>query len=395
IAFLQAPTGAELKRGRALAAALAAALILVAAGGAITLRVGRAVAVPIVEAAPGRVAVRVSGPGTVQARIPVTLSARITATVRQLDVDVGDAVERGQLLALLDDRDLAARRGVVGSQREALARNVVAAAAAVAKAQADLDLAQSKHRRDAELLRTGFVSQSVLDASDAALRAAQASLDNARAALAAREAEAHALTQEVRYSDTVLSYTRVTAPMAGVIIQRQVEVGATVVPGTPIYRLVDPKTLWVAMRVDESVVGRVQVGQPAQIRLRTGEELAGKVARIARQSDAATRELEVNVAFDAPPARFAIDQEAQVAIDTGAVSGIVVPLPALTRDPEGRQGVLVVDGGRTKFRPVATGAADRAHVLVASGLASGERVVARAEGVKANARVRALDAADG
>ncbi|MBE7426816.1 MAG: efflux RND transporter periplasmic adaptor subunit [Burkholderiaceae bacterium] len=384
-----------MKRPRAIVAALAAALVLVAAAGAIIVRAGRAVAVPIAEAALGQVSIQVSGPGTVQARIPVTLSARITATVRRLDADIGDAVQRGQLLALLDDRDLAARRGVVGGQREALARNVVAAAAAVAKAQADLELAQSKQRRDAELLRTGFVSPSVLDASEAAQRAAQANLDSARAAQAAREAEAHALTQEVRYSDTVLSYTRVVAPMDGVIIQRQVEVGATVVAGTPIYRLVDPKTLWVAMRVDESVVGRVEVGQPAHIRLRTGDELAGKVARIARQSDAATRELEVNVAFDAPPARFAIDQEAQVAIDTGTVSGIVVPLPALTRDPEGRQGVLVVEDGRARFRPVATGAADRARVLVASGLASGERVVARAEGVKVNARVRALELAGG
>ncbi len=374
-----------------IAIAATAAVAVVALGAFAYVRFLRAVEVPIVAAAQGSVAVRVIAPGTVQARVPVTLAARITATVRQLDADVGDAVRRGQTLAVLDQRDLAARRGVVGGQHEAVARNVRAAQAAVAKAQAELELARSRQRRDAELLRTGFVSPSVLDASDAALRAAEANLDNARAALAAREAEAQALAQELRYADTVLSFARIVAPMDGVIIARLVEVGATVVPGTPIFRMVDPATLWIAARVDESVVGRIRTGQRASIRLRTGEALAGGVARIARQSDAATRELEVNVAFDTPPARFAIDQEAEVTIDTGGEDGIVVPQAALTRDSEGVRGVLVVVDGRTRFRPVETGSADGERVLIRNGLAAGERVVARAQGVRANVRARAAD----
>lgn len=359
----------------------------------IYLRFGRAVAVSIVEAVHGSVALRVVGPGSVQARVPVTLSARITATVAQLNADVGDVVKRGQDVAVLDDRDLSARRGVVGGQQEALVRNIKAAKATVVKAQAELELARSKQRRDAELLRSGFVSQAVLDASAAALRVAAANLDNARASHAARQAEMQAQLQEVRYSDTVLSFTRITAPMNGVIIARLAEVGATVVPGSPVFRMVDPATLWVAMRVDESVVGRVQIGQVASIRMRTGETLTGKVARIAHQSDAATRELEVDVAFDSPPARFAIDQEAEVSIDTGEVSGIAVPLTALTRDGEGRQGVLVVVDARTKFHPVQTGASDGQRVLIGKGLAGGQRIVARADGVKASMRVQALDPA--
>ena len=173
------------------------------------------------------------GPGTVQARVPVTVAARITATVMQISADVGDTVKRGQMLAVLDDRDLAARRGVVGSQQVALSRNVEAAKATIAKAQAEFELARSKQQRDAELLRSGFVSQAVLDASEATLRAAQANLDNARAAHSAREADVQALSQEARYSDTVLSFSRITAPMDGVIIARQAEVGivAGEVPG--------------------------------------------------------------------------------------------------------------------------------------------------------------------
>ena len=133
--------------------------------------------------------------------------------------------------------------------------------------------------------------------------------------------------------------------------------------------------------------------QPASIRLRTGETRAGKVARIARQSDAATRELEVNVAFDAPPERFAIDQEAEVTILAGQNSGIVVPVAALTRDRNGHQGVLVVSDARTSFRAVETGSADATQVIISKGLASGEQVVIPAAQFKAGMRVRPLDPA--
>lgn len=373
--------------------ALVAALAASAAAATIYFRFGRTVEAPIVDAVRGAVSVLVTGPGTVQARVPVTVSARITASVAQMNADVGDAVKRGQVLVLLDDRDLAARRGVVGGQQESMLRNVQAAKASVTRAEADLDLAKSKHRRDAELLRTGFISPAAFDASDASLRAAVAGLDSARAALAARVAEGGSLVHEARYADTFLSFTRIVAPMDGIITQRLAEPGAMVAPGSALLRLVDPSTLWVATRVDESVVGRVQPGQAASIRLRTGETAVGKVVRIARQSDAATREMEVNVAFDQPPARFAIDQEAEVTINTGTNAGIVVPLAALMRDRDGRPGVLAVVDSRAEFRSVQAGTADAANVLILQGLAAGERIVAKADGVKPGTRVHAASSA--
>lgn len=377
----------SLLRRRLFTGALVAVLLL-AGGGAAWWRFGRAIDVPVAVAVQGTVAARVVGPGTVQARIPVTLSARVNATVTQVHADVGDAVRQGQLLVTLDDRDLSARRGVVSGQQEALRRNAEGAVAGLAKAQADLELARSKLKRDAELLAQGFVSQAVVDASNAALGGAAAGVDAAKATVAAREADARTLTQEARYSDAVLSYTRIVAPMDGVIVQRLAEAGSTVAPGTPLLKLVDPKSLWVATRVDESVVSRVLPGQAASIRLRSGERLPGKVARIARQSDAATRELDVHVAFDTAPQRFAIDQEAEVDIAVGEDSGILVPLAALTRDRTGRQGVLIVEGGRTRFLAVETGGADARQVLIRKGLADGETVVAEAANVAANQRVR-------
>ena len=341
--------------------------------------------------AEGVVPVRITGPGTVQARAPVTLSTRVTATVTRLLADQGDAVRRGQVLALLDDRDLVAKRGSVAGQQETLLRNVKAAQSNVAKAQADHELARAKHRRDAELFGKGYLSQATLDASIAGMRSAEAGLDNAKATLAAREAEGGTLAQEARFADTVISFARIVAPIDGVIVQRLAETGNTVVPGSPIFRMVDPAALWVATRVDESVVARVRVGMPAGIRLRTGETLSGKVARIARQSDAATRELEVDVAFDTQPERFAIDQEAEVTISAGEEKGLVVPVAALLQY-QGKQGVLVVRDGRAQFQDVQTGAADAATVVIRKGVAAGESVVAMPQGVKPGTRARSTAA---
>jgi RND family efflux transporter MFP subunit len=376
---------AGLRRGiRAAAIALGAAAAATLAAYWVALR---PVPVEAVAATEAGVPFRVTGPATVQARIPVTLSARITATIVELKADQGDSVKRGQLLARLDDRELAAKRSAVGESQETVRQNVAAAEAATAKARADLELARSKHERDRGLSAKGYVSEAALDGSIAALRVAEAGLASAEATLAARRSEARSVEQEVRYAETVLSHTAIVAPMDSVVIERLAEVGSTVVPGTPVFKLVNPATIWVTARIDESVVGRVDRGMRATIRLRTGEVVSGTVARIARQSDAATRELEVDVAFDAPPARFAIDQEAEVTILAGEERGPAVPLAALIRST-GKQGVLVVRDGRAEFMPVETAAADATRVVIAKGLAAGDLVIVAPQSVKPGARVR-------
>ncbi len=337
-------------------------------------RLTRTEPAPPVSVSQGEVEVVVSGPGTVQARVPVTVTARVAAQVVSLHADHGELVRRGQLLAVLDDRDLAAKRAAAGAARGSNESNVAAAAASLAKAKADLELARSKYRRDADLRRSGFISESAYDASVLALRASEAAVDNAAALLAARRAEGRAVAEDARYAETLWSHTRISAPMDGLVIQRGVEVGTTVGPGVTLFRLVDPATLWIAARIDEALVGRIEEGMAATILLRSGETYAGRVARISRQSDAATRELEVNVAFDAPPARFAIDQEAQVTIAAGVARGPAVPVAALVRR-DGEQGVMLLRDGRAVFQPVRVTASD-GRLAIVDGLGAGEKLAA-------------------
>lgn len=375
-------------------ALLVPVLVLAALAGAAWWRLGRAVAVPTVEIVEATLPRVVSGPGTVQARVPLTLASRITATVTTVAVDVGDWVQAGDVLVALDDRDAQARRGVVQGQRATQQRNLEAAVAALDKARADVDLAAGRAARDAALVTQGFLSQAGMDASRAALAAAEAAERGARATHAAREAELATSAQELRATEVAASYTRLTAPRDGVVVQRLAEPGSTVVPGTPLLRLVDPASVWVAARIDEAALAAVAAGQAATIRLRSGATLPGRVVRVARQSDAATREVEVHVAFDRVPADFVIDAEAEVRIRTGEQRGLRVPLTAIVRDADGRAGVLRVQDGRARFVPVRAGSDDGQGLIVegsAAVLRAAERVVAPALGVRDGMRVRAAD----
>ena len=355
--------------------AMAGAAVLVLAVAALGARLLLHAPESPVTVSQGEVELRVTGPGTVQARVPVTVSARVSAQVVSLHADHGERVKRGQLLAVLDDRDLAAKRAATLASTESNARNVAAAEASLAKAQADLELAKSRQRRDAELRGAGFISPSAYDSSALGLKAAEAAADNAAALVAARRAEGRAAAADARDAEALWSHTRVSAPMDALVIQRSVEAGSVVVPGAALFRLVDPATLWVAARIDEALAGRIEEGMAARIRLRDGTEHTGHVARISRQSDAATRELEVNVSFDAPPARFAIDQEAEVLIVTGVERGPAVPVEALVRR-DGRQGVMMLRDGRKVFQPVRVAASDGRIAVIAEGLDHGAKLAA-------------------
>jgi RND family efflux transporter MFP subunit len=346
-------------------------------------------AVAVIQAKEGKVALEVRGPGVVASRIQVTVSTRVTGILKEVHADQGDSVKAGQILALLDDTDAAAKASGAAAASTASQHNIAAAEAALAKSRADMELAQSNYRRDQELFRSGFISQAAMDAAAAVLRSAQSGEASAAATLGARQAESRASAQEAVYARALHTFTRITAPMDGLIVVRDAEAGDTVVPGSPIFRMVDTRKLWVAARIDESVVGQVEVGQPATIRLRGGKELSGEVARINRQSDAATRELEVDVAFRDIPERFAIDQEAQVVIHAGEEKGMVIPPSTLFQ--QGREfGVMVVTDGRAAFRPVRTGASDGERVAVREGLVAGEIVIRRPADIKPGSRVRPL-----
>jgi HlyD family secretion protein len=313
------------------------------------------------------------GPGTVQSRFPVSVGSRAAGTLDSVLVDVGQEVQKGQLLATLDRTELEARAQAARRAIDAAQQDVALAEANLDKARSDLELARANHKRNSALVGEGVVSVEIFDQSKAALGAGEANERAARVAIAARKAALARVVQDQRVANTILAYTSITSPMAGIVTRRALEPGSTVAPGVTVFQIVDPNSLWVATHIDQSLSGRIHVGQPATIHLRSGADVSGHVARVTLEADPVTRELEVDVAFDVRPSRFAIHEEADVVILGEETRGVTVPLDAVVRSDEGAS-VFVVENGRAKRRAVRLGVVGGKRALVAEGLRDGDAV---------------------
>jgi RND family efflux transporter MFP subunit len=210
------------------------------------------------------------------------VGSRVSGVVRRLYVRIGDPVVKGQLLAELEARELEARR--------------TQAAAALQSAQATLDYSRADLRRKRELAAAGLIALSELDVAERAgtvaeqqAKAAAASLDDATAQL---------------------GYTRIYAPIAGVVASISTQEGETVAASfaAPTFvTLLDLDRLEVWAYVDETDIGRIRPGQAASFTVDTypGEPFAGKVIAIYPQAE--IRDNVVNyvtvVRFDPPRGR--------------------------------------------------------------------------------------------
>ncbi|HEX8410167.1 MAG TPA: efflux RND transporter periplasmic adaptor subunit [Thermoanaerobaculia bacterium] len=207
----------------------------------------------------------------------VRVGSRVSGVVRRLFVRIGDRVEKGQLLAELDDRDLVSRR------REALAAlNLARANLSYARA----DLARKRDLRD-------LLSPSELDVAQRAFAVAEQQTAGAQAALEA--------------ATTQLGYARIAAPIAGVVASIATQEGETVAASfaAPTFvTLLDLERLEVWAYVDETDIGRIRPGLPARFTVDTygGEEFTGRVTAIYPKPE--IRDNVVNyvtvIRFDAP-----------------------------------------------------------------------------------------------
>jgi HlyD family secretion protein len=345
--------------------------------------------VPVIVVKQAEVQGQVKGPGTVQSRVPVTVSTKITGIVEKLYADQGDRVTKNQPLAELDAAELKAKMAASRAALHRAEREVSRTQADAAKAQANLNLAQSNYRRDLEVFKPGYISEAAMDTTRAQLRLAESEQAAAQAQVAAQAAQAAQAESEVKASEANLAYTRILAPMDGLITVRKAEVGSTVAPGAPIFQMVDLDTVWVAAWIDASQIAQLREGQRADIRLRSGRRYQGRVARLNKEADTVTRELEVNVAFDQTPEPLVIGEEAEVTIFTGAQKGPAAPLAAIIHR-DGQTGVMVVDQGRLAFRPVTLGVHDDRRTAVLEGLKEGDLVVAQPVNFQAGTRVKAV-----
>ena len=343
--------------------------------------------VPVITVKKVEIQGKVHGPGTVQSKVPVAVSPKITGILEKLYADQGDRVKKGQLLAELDSIELRAREAAVQAAKNRAQRDLARAQADLGKAQASLGLAQSNYQRDLEVFKPGYISQASFDTTKAQLQVAESEVNAFRATVTALQAGVKQAESETHAAAALHNYTRILAPMDGLITSRKAEVGTTLSPGTPIFQLVDLDTVWVAAWFDLSQIAQIKEGQQAVIRLRSGRQYQGQVVRINAEADTVTRELEVDVKFDHLPEPLVIGEEAEVDIDTGEVKAPAAPWPP-SWQRDGKTGVLVVEQGRLVFRPVKPGLNDGKRIAILEGLKEGDLVVVQPANLKPGTRVQ-------
>jgi len=344
-------------------------------------------AVPVIVVKQAEMQGKVHGPGTVQSKVPVTVSPKITGILEKLYADQGDRVQKGQLLAELDALELRAREAAAQAAKNRAQRDLGRAQADIGKAQANLGLARSNYQRDLEVFKPGYISQAAFDTTKAQLKVAESEVNAYQAAVTALQAAVKQAESETKAAAALHNYTRIQAPMDGLITVRKAEVGTTLVPGSPVFQMVDLDQIWMATWIDQALVAQLREGQPARITLRSGRQFQGQVERLSQESDTVTRELEVDVKFDQLPKPLVIGEEGQVEIDTGRQTALVAPLSAITAK-NGGKGVLVADNGILRFRKVVLGLQDGARTAVTDGLKEGELVVVKPAGLTPGKKIR-------
>lgn len=290
--------------------------------------------------------------GEVASARHVVVSSRVLARIDAVRVRAGSPVSEGDVLVVLDARDLAARAGETEQ--------------ALRAAQARLELAQRESQRVEELFRTGVAAERRLDEVRAQLRAARADVAGA--------------TQSLEEARTGASYAEIRSPVSGRVVDRLAEPGDTAVPGRPLLRIYDPSLLRVEVPVRESLAVGLTVGDALRVEIPAlGQPVEGHIDEIVPFAEPGARTLLVKVSLPRSDARLFAGMFARVAIPAGERQRLLVPAAAVERVGQ-LEFVDVLGGdGRAERRLVTTGAAasaDRVEVL--SGLREGERVAAGA-----------------
>ncbi|KQY32887.1 efflux RND transporter periplasmic adaptor subunit [Rhizobium sp. Root483D2] len=287
--------------------------------------------------------------GTVQPKIQTDFGPRVTGLLVARDVDTGDTVTQGQLLAALDPTSLEL---AVGSAR-----------ADLANAEATLANAVSVERRTKALFKIGTETQASVESTEQASAAADASVVQARASLSKAEEQ--------------LSYAQIKAAFDGVVTQTGAEVGQVVAAGAAVVTVARPDARDAVVDVPDGNA-LLPVGTPFLVSLQIDPAImvGGTVREVAPAADPATRTRRVKIALDNPPAAFRLGTTITATLKEAIVEQLVLPATAIL-ERDGKSYVWVVDeGGATvKTREVVTGAQAANGIVITSGIEPGLRVV--------------------
>lgn len=205
----------------------------------------------------------------------VKIGARATGTIVEMNVQIGDKVKQGELIALIDDREIQKEleqlKAALASAKATLTQVEVTYPERIKEARANYSYAKINHNREQQLLKFEYTTEDAVDKAKSELQATQANLkrlqEEYQTQLRIAAADIEEIEASVKRQEVNLTYTKIYAPIDGVITEVTAQAGETVVTGLQVANLVtvlDPTRLEMRIYVDETDVGRVKIGQQVE-----------------------------------------------------------------------------------------------------------------------------------
>jgi membrane fusion protein (multidrug efflux system) len=310
-------------------------------------------AIPVEVASPQRGEMRAtySGTATLQAEADAEVVAKVQGEVHKLRVEEGDRVRAGQVLAVLDGRQLRLE---------------------VVQVEAELAKLERDYRRQIELNEKGLVAAGAFEGLKYDLDTLRAKRDLAQ---------------------LQLSYTEIRAPFAGVVAHRNVRVGQTVQAGAAVFRVTDPTPLKAQVFVPERELQRLRTGQPAAVQVDAiaGRSFPARVSLVSPTVDAQTATFKVTIEVDDASAVLKPGMFARIGIVfERKQEALQIPRIALV-ETDGEHSVFVVAKGVVRQRSVTTGLTDSGNIEITDGIGEDEQVVIVGQsGLKDGNKVRVV-----
>lgn len=322
-----------------------------------------------------------SGPGVLDALSKANVGSSLQGVITKLAVERNDRVSKGDPVAEIAADDLRADLDAAKAAREAARQSVEAAVSDVRRMEATAENARATLARQSALLPGGATSRTTFESAETAARQGEADLAKARSALLGAKAEEASAIAAVAASEAQLAKSVIIAPIGGVVVSRNLNLGDVAAPTSPIVTIADPASIVLSARFDESTIARIEPGFAATIVFGGEAAFAGTVVRVGREVDQETREFTVDIAPAQLPPNWALGQRGTAVISLkGRDDAIAVPVSAIARR-DGVAGVWLANAGRAAWRPVELGRVGGGRVEILGGLAAGDRLIVSPDGV--------------
>jgi len=350
----------------------------------------------------GDLAKSVVATGKITPITKVEIKSKASGIVEKLYVDTGDHVKQGQVLAELDRVEIQAQVNSSKAQLLSSQANLKSAEADEIRAKVDaqgvdIPTLQRAYERAQEMSKDGVVSQAALDDAQRGYIMAVNKRDVARAQLTVNKAKVSQAEAEVEKDEASLkqfqeqlSYTTITAPIDGVVLSRDVEVGDAVSSilvlgsgATLVMTLGDTSEVYVKGKVDESDIGKVYLGQPARIRVETFKDktFTGHVTKISpmgvEKDNVTTFEVRVSINNPGGELKAEMTANAEIILDEHH-NVLMIPEGAIMYDKEKKASVdIPVPSAKDGMKKTAVniGISNGVKTEVLSGLKEGDQVV--------------------